>query len=70
MMLFFHCFSWSVDGHKQDMSQEFQKIWALFMLDKFDSVKLEVTNAWILFFAGNEVYSTCTCHLACLDSSS
>ena len=59
MMLFFHCFSWSVDGHKQDMSQEFQKIWALFMLDKFDSVKLEVT-----------IYSTCTCHLACLDSSS
>ena len=33
--MFFHCFSWSVDGHKQDMSQEFQKIWALFMLDKY-----------------------------------
>ena len=64
MMLFFHCFSWSVDGHKQDMIQEFQEIWALFMLDKLDFVTSEVTNARILFFACNEVYRTC------LDSSS
>ena len=50
MMLFFHCFSWSVDGHKQDMIQEFHEIWALFMSDKLDFVTSEVTNAWILFF--------------------